>query len=122
MIRNGACELYLAKSPMKNFFRDAATRAKPLDQPETTLDGRGNRLERERGLHPRHVSRPKTCGIQELTPTNSTHKIHGSKTKNFALCIGIRALSRARHVLEGTYNTKPDSKSMRMMPLCLWGV
>jgi hypothetical protein len=66
--------------------------------------------------------RPKTFSTREQTPIHkpTQHATHESNTKSMFL--HSKGRSAQPEMFWRTRYTKSDPKSMRVMPLCLWGV
>ena len=73
-----------------------------------------------RGFHPRNALRLTALESQHRLTQLTQHATHESKTK----CTSIYAKGHSAQpeMFWRTHHTKPGPKSMRVMPLCLWGV
>ena len=73
-----------------------------------------------RGLHPRHAPWLIPFESQQRLTQLTQHATHESKTKYTSLY--AKRHSAQPDMFWRTHHTKSNPKSMRVMPLCLWGV
>jgi hypothetical protein len=74
----------------------------------------------ERSLHPRHAQGPTALERQPRLTQLTQHATRESKTNSF--CFMQKFTWPSHNCSGGRITPKSTPKSMRMMPLCLWGV
>ena len=73
-----------------------------------------------RGLRPRHAPWLTPLESQHRLTQLTQHATHGSKTKRTLL--NTKGHSAQPDMFWRAHHTESDPKSMRVMPLCSWGV